>query len=73
VIEPETEEETARTWIWVAAVAGAAAAAVGIAYFLRLRDPARRMDRLLHRCEARIEDVESSLARLESSFSDSPS
>jgi len=57
--------------MWIAGVAGAAVAAVGLVYFLRYRDPGYRMDRLLRRCEARIDDVEAFLAQLEQSLSDS--
>jgi len=49
----------------------AAVAAAGLVYFLRCRDPGYRMDRLLRRCEARIDDVETSVAQLEQSLSDS--
>jgi hypothetical protein len=69
VTESQAEEETAQTWIWVAAVAGAAVAVVGLVYFLRYRDPGYHMDRLLRRCEERIDDVETFLAQLEQSLS----
>ncbi|UCC67719.1 MAG: hypothetical protein JSV79_11460 [Armatimonadota bacterium] len=71
--DSQAEEEAGRTWIWIAAVAGAAGAVAGVFYFLRYRDPGYRMDRLLRRCEARIDDVEGSLAKLEQSISESPS
>ena len=71
--DSQAEEEEGHTWIWLAAVGGAALAAVGIVYVLRARDPGYRMDRLLRRCEARIDDVEVSLAQLEQSIADSPS
>lgn len=67
--DPQDQEEAAQTWTWLAAVAGAAVAAVGLVYLLRQRDPGHRMDRLLRRCEARIEDVETFLAQLEHSLS----
>ncbi|MCJ7823034.1 MAG: hypothetical protein MUQ26_08180 [Armatimonadetes bacterium] len=71
--DSQAEEEEGHTWIWLAAVGGAALAAVGIVYALRVRDPGYRMDRLLRRCEARIDGVEVSLAQLEQSLADSPS
>ena len=73
VSNSQAEEEEGHAWIWLAAVGGAALAAVGLVYVLRARDPGYRMDRLLRRCEARIDDVETSLAQIEQSLADSPS
>jgi hypothetical protein len=73
VTDSQAEEQEGHTWIWLAAVGGAALAAVGLVYVLRARDPGYRMDRLLRRCEARIDGVEVSLAQLEQSLADSPS
>lgn len=71
--DSQAEAEEGHTWIWLAAVGAAALAAVGLAYVLRARDPGYRMDRLLRRCEGRIDDVEVSLAQLEQSLADSRS
>jgi len=58
--------------MWLALAAGAALAAFAVAYYLQ-RDPTYRLDRLLRRCEARLHNLESSLAEIESTLAPSPS
>lgn len=69
--DPEDDEHTA--WLWVAGAAGVALGVAGVFWLVRYRDPVRRMNRLLHRCQERINSIESSLADLESSVQSSPS
>jgi hypothetical protein len=52
----------------MAVVGGAALGALGLVYILRWRDPIRSADRLLRRCERRIEDLESTVIGIESAL-----
>ncbi|MBE9566471.1 MAG: hypothetical protein IMF16_06960 [Proteobacteria bacterium] len=64
---PREEDRERAAWIWIAAAVGAGVAAAGAVWLVRYRDPDRRMARLLHRCQDRIDGIETSLGRLESS------
>ena len=68
---PREEDGERVAWVWIAAAVGGAVAAAGAVWLVRYRDPDRRMARLLHRCQDRIDDIETSLGKLESSV-DSP-
>lgn len=61
------EDRERAAWIWIAATVGGAVAAAGAVWLVRYRDPDRRMARLLRRCQERIDDIETSVGRLESS------
>jgi hypothetical protein len=69
----DDEEEEQHAWLWVAAAAGLALGVAGMVWLLRYRDPVRSMDRLLRRCQDRINVIESSLSELESAFRSAPS
>ncbi len=56
-------QETA-VWVWTAVAAGAVLGAVGVIWLMQYRKPDRSMDRLLRRCQDRLEDIESSLTSL---------
>ena len=62
----QRESEAFEAWTLLAVVAGAALAALGAAYLLRRRNPIRSVDRLLRRCEERIQELESAVVGLES-------
>jgi hypothetical protein len=53
------EADHDRAWLVVAATA--ALGTFALICILRYRDPKRRMDRILRRCQERIEDIETSL------------
>jgi len=67
----EDTSQERQQWIWMGIVAGLALGAAATVYLLRHNDAARRMDRLLRRCEGRIHNIESSLEGLESSLAPS--
>lgn len=70
---PEPEDDERCAWVWVAGAVGFAVAAVGVVWLLRYRHPVRRLNRLLRRCQERIQGIESSLSHLESQLQSSPS
>ena len=56
-------------YLWVAVAAGAAVATAALVWMVWYRDPARRMERLLRRCQERITGIEESLGQIEVSLS----
>jgi hypothetical protein len=66
--EPDRESEAFEVWTWLAVVAGAGLVALGVTYLVRRRNPVRSVDRLLRRCEQRIQSLESALTGLESAL-----
>jgi hypothetical protein len=71
VSETPEEVQARQLWVWVGIAAGVALGAAGVVYLFRQGDAAHRMDRLLRRCEDRIQNIQSSLADLESTLSPS--
>ena len=69
----DREDDEQAAWLWVAGAAGLALGVAGIFWLVRYRDPVHRMNRLLRRCQERINSIESSLSDLESSFQSSSS
>jgi hypothetical protein len=69
VATTERECKAFEAWTWLAVVAGAGLVALGATYLLRRRNPIRSVDRLLRRCERRIQDLESAVIGLESALS----
>jgi|GEM_PF-1943858 len=53
---------------WAGIAAGVAFGVAAVIYIVRQTDPPHRMDRILRRCESRIDNIESSLADLESTL-----
>jgi hypothetical protein len=51
----------------MAVAAGAALGTAALVWLVWYGDPARRMERLLRRCQERITDIEESLGQLEAS------
>jgi hypothetical protein len=64
--------DSRQLWMWVGIAAGVALGVVGVAYLVNQTDAPRRMERLLRRCEDRINNIEGSLAGLESSLNSPP-
>ena len=64
----DLRERESSSWIWIAAAVGAAVGVIGVVSLLRRRNPVRRMNRILRRCEDRIHSLETSLAEIESSL-----
>ncbi len=63
------ETRVPENWALIAVIGSAALGAFGLVYLLRRRNPGRTVDRLLRRCEQRIEDLESAVIGLESALS----
>lgn len=59
-----TEEQDHAAWVWGAVAAGVVVGAVAVIWLMQYRKPDRRTDRLLRRCQDRLEDLEASLATL---------
>jgi hypothetical protein len=66
--EAEQDNDSHNAWLWVAAAAGLALGVTGAVWLVRYRDPVRRMNRLLRRCQERINGIEASLSDLESAL-----
>lgn len=64
----KVEESEHRQYLWMAVAAGAALGTAALVWLVWYRDPARRMQRLLRRCQERITDIEESLDQLEASL-----
>jgi hypothetical protein len=56
-----------KQYLWMAVAAGAALGTAALVWLVWYGDPARRMERLLRRCQERITDIEESLGQLEAS------
>jgi hypothetical protein len=69
---PQSESRERAVWVWAAIAAGGALGIIGLIY-LFYRDPGRRMNRLLLRCEDRIHHIEAALADLNESLQSTPS
>lgn len=60
----ETEEPDHAAWVWGAVAAGVVVGAVAVIWLMQYRKPDRSTDRLLRRCQERLEDIEASLSTL---------
>jgi hypothetical protein len=61
---PETEAQDHAAWVWGAVAAGVVVGAVAVIWLMQYRKPDHRADRLLRRCQDRLEDLEASLSTL---------
>lgn len=62
------DEREDKEYLWMAVAGGAALGAAALVWLVWYRDPGRRMERLLKRCQERISDIEDSLGQLEASL-----
>ena len=68
--QQEHEEREHPAWLWTALAVGAVAGAVSVVWLMQYRKPDHRMNRLLLRCEDRLDTLEESMGDLELESSD---
>lgn len=63
--QQEHEAQAHPVWFWTALGVGAVAGAVTVVWMMQYRKPDRSMNRLLRRCEGRLDTIEESMSDLE--------
>ena len=63
--QQEHEAQAHPVWFWTTLGVGAVAGAVTVVWMMQYRKPDRSMNRLLRRCEGRLDTIEESISDLE--------